>query len=77
MPWLWPPPPWRSPCASPSTTFCRRLSLPYFFPAVILTTFFFGLRPGITCATLSGLAARYFFIPPVPSFLINGPTALA
>ncbi|RZK86121.1 MAG: DUF4118 domain-containing protein [Methylobacterium sp.] len=35
-----------------------------FFPAVILTTFFFGLRPGITCATLSGFAAWYFFIPP-------------
>ncbi|MDB5647608.1 MAG: ATPase [Methylobacterium sp.] len=48
-----------------------------FFPAVILTTFFFGLRPGITCATLSGLAAWYFFIPPAPGFVIDGPTALA
>ena len=48
-----------------------------FFPAVILTTFFFGLRPGITCATLSGLAAWYFFIPPTSSFLLDGPTALA
>ncbi|KQP42421.1 ATPase [Methylobacterium sp. Leaf104] len=48
-----------------------------FFPAVILTTFFFGLRPGITCAALSGLAAWYFFIPPASTFIIDGPTALA
>ena len=30
-----------------------------FFPAVVLTAFFFGLRPGIICAVLSGLAAWY------------------
>ncbi|QIB33887.1 sensor histidine kinase [Ancylobacter pratisalsi] len=35
-----------------------------FFPVVILTTFFCGLRPGITCATLSTLAAWHFFIGP-------------
>ncbi len=35
-----------------------------FFPAVVLTTFFFGLRPGIVCAVLSGLAAWYFFVNP-------------
>ncbi|KQP94881.1 ATPase [Methylobacterium sp. Leaf113] len=48
-----------------------------FFPAVILTTFFFGLRPGITCAILSGLAAWYFFIPPDTGFILDGPSALA
>ena len=47
-----------------------------FFPAVILTTFFLGLRPGLVCAVLSGLAAWYFFIEPVKSFVLNGPTAL-
>ncbi|WP_342151136.1 sensor histidine kinase [Methylorubrum sp. SB2] len=47
-----------------------------FFPAVILTTFFLGLRPGIVCAVLSGLAAWYFFISPVETFVLNGPTAL-
>ena len=47
-----------------------------FFPAVILTTFFLGLRPGIVCAVLSGLAAWYFFIDPVNTFVLNGPTAL-
>lgn len=48
-----------------------------FFPAVILTTFFFGLWPGVTCAILSGLAAWYFFIPPASAFFIDGPTVLA
>ena len=48
-----------------------------FFPAVILTTFFLGLRPGIVCAVLSGLAAWYYFISPVASFLLSGQTALA
>lgn len=47
-----------------------------FFPAVVLTTFFLGLRPGLLCAVLSGLAAWYFFITPAETFLLNGPTAL-
>lgn len=48
-----------------------------FFPAVILTTFFCGLRPGITCAVLSGLAAWYLFLPPYHSFALDGSTAVA
>lgn len=48
-----------------------------FFPAVILTTFFCGLRPGIFCAALSGLAAWYFFIEPARSLELNGQSALA
>lgn len=47
-----------------------------FFPAVILTTFFGGLRPGILVAALSTLAAWYFFIPP-EGFSLNGPGMLA
>ncbi|GJD97643.1 hypothetical protein OCOJLMKI_4876 [Methylobacterium iners] len=48
-----------------------------FFPAVILTTFFLGLRPGITCAVLGGIASWYFFLTPVDSFGIDGQAALA
>ncbi|WP_330898163.1 sensor histidine kinase [Sphingobium sp.] len=35
-----------------------------FFPAVILTTFLFGARPGLLAALLSWLLARWFFIEP-------------
>ena len=35
-----------------------------FFPAVILSTFLFGTRPGIVAGTLGGLIAWYCFIPP-------------
>lgn len=48
-----------------------------FFPVVVLTTFFLGLRPGLVCAVLSGLAAWYFFIEPAETFLMEVPTALA
>ncbi len=48
-----------------------------FFPAVILSAFFFGLWPGITAATLSGLAAWYFFIAPVNSFDLGYASAIA
>ncbi|OYW91209.1 MAG: hypothetical protein B7Z13_13105 [Caulobacterales bacterium 32-67-6] len=46
-----------------------------FFPAVILTAFLGGLGPGILCAVLSGLAAWWFFIPPV-GFGLSGASAL-
>jgi two-component sensor histidine kinase len=48
-----------------------------FFPAVILTAFAAGTRPAILCAALSGLAAWYFFIPPVRTFSMNVQTAFA
>lgn len=48
-----------------------------FFPAVILTTFFFGLRPGIVSAVLSGLAAWCFFIGTPGVFLFDLQTGLA
>lgn len=35
-----------------------------FFPAVILTAFLFGTRPGLFAGALSWLAARWFFMDP-------------
>lgn len=43
-----------------------------FFPAVILTSFLFGLRAGLLSAVLCGLVAWYFYIPPTRSFRIAG-----
>ncbi len=48
-----------------------------FFPAVVVTAYFAGLRPSILCAVLSGLMAWYFFIPPFHSLSLNFPTAVA
>lgn len=42
-----------------------------FFPAVVVTTYLFGLRPGIVCAVLSGLVAWYCFIPPAHTFVLT------
>ncbi|MBS7533587.1 DUF4118 domain-containing protein [Ancylobacter sonchi] len=47
-----------------------------FFPAVILTTFFCGLRPGLTCAALSTVAAWVFFIGPATGMDIADGQAL-
>lgn len=44
-----------------------------FFPAVVLTTFFGGVRPGVFCALICGLAAWYFFMPPGPGFVLEWP----
>ncbi|WP_066963699.1 sensor histidine kinase [Rhizorhabdus dicambivorans] len=35
-----------------------------FFPAVILSTFLFGVGPGIVAGVICGLSAWYFFMPP-------------
>lgn len=43
-----------------------------FFPVVILCTFLAGRGPGVVCAMLSGLAAWFWFIPPLGSFDTNG-----
>lgn len=48
-----------------------------FLPAVVITTFLFGTPAGVLCATLSALAAWYFFLPPYFSFVLSGQTALA
>ena len=42
-----------------------------FFPAIIITTYLHGVRPGILCAVLSGLSAWYFFIPPFHTFILS------
>lgn len=42
-----------------------------FFPAVILSSFLFGVRPGIFAAILGGLLSWYFFIPGGHSFSVN------
>ena len=48
-----------------------------FFPVVILCTFLAGRGPGIVCDVLSGLAAWFWFIPPLGSFDTNGPVLTA
>lgn len=42
-----------------------------FFPAVILSSFLFGVRPGIFAAILCGIVSWYAFIPPHGGFAIN------
>jgi two-component sensor histidine kinase len=48
-----------------------------FLPAVILTAFVAGLRPGILVAALSTLASWYFFIQPARSFSLTLQATLA
>ncbi len=48
-----------------------------FFPAVILSSFLFGVRPGIFGGVIAGLASWYFFISPIHSFALNPATAMA
>jgi two-component sensor histidine kinase len=47
-----------------------------FFPAVIITSFLFGVRLGSMSALLCGLLAWYFFIPPA-GFGLNSGTGFA
>lgn len=48
-----------------------------FFPAVILSSFLFGPRPGLMAALICGLFAWYFFIGPANSFAVDGQTLVA
>jgi len=48
-----------------------------FFPAVIFSTFLFGLRPGIFAAILCGFLSWHFFIPLPPEGIFDGGVALA
>lgn len=48
-----------------------------FFPAVIVTAFIFGLRPGILTGAMGLLAAWYWFIPPFGVFDLSFNTAVA
>jgi two-component sensor histidine kinase len=42
-----------------------------FFPAVIVTSFLFGVRLGSLSALLCGLLAWYYFIPPAGGFVLT------
>lgn len=48
-----------------------------FFPAVILTSFLLGVRPGAVAGLLCGLIAWYFFIEPVRQFDLSYRTQVA
>lgn len=48
-----------------------------FFPAVVLTSFLAGWRPGAFAAVASGLISWWAFIPPQQSFAIDGRSAVA
>lgn len=48
-----------------------------FFPAVILSSFLFGVRPGVYAGILCGLLSWYFFIPPGRGFALNPGVILA
>ncbi len=48
-----------------------------FFPAVILASFLFGARMGAIAATLCGILAWYYFVPPVQSFHLSFQAAVA
>ncbi|KMS58624.1 sensor histidine kinase [Sphingobium cupriresistens] len=48
-----------------------------FFPAVILSSFLFGVRPGVFAAVLCGVTSWYVFIPPNGSFAFNPAVAVA
>lgn len=48
-----------------------------FFPAVILSSFLFGVGPGIYASVICGLASWYFFIPPTMTFSLQSNTIVA
>lgn len=48
-----------------------------FFPAVILSSFLFGVRPGIFAGICCGILSWYFFIPPYRAMVLNPAVAVA
>ena len=48
-----------------------------FFPAILISAYFFGMAPGIVVAVAGGLAAWYRFIPPYGSFNVDSGTLVA
>ena len=55
------------------------IGYPYvsFFPAVILSTFLFGIGPGIVAGVLCGFLAWYVFIPPLYEAKLTGAVVFA
>ena len=45
-----------------------------FYPAVALSTYRFGVRPGLLSVALSAVVAEYFFMPPLPTFGLTSTT---
>lgn len=48
-----------------------------FFPAVILSSFLFGVRPGMFAALICGFLSWYFFIAPGAAFLVTAEVVTA
>lgn len=48
-----------------------------FFPGVILTSFLFGVRPGIVAATVSGGLSYFFFVDPAHTAAFSRSTVVA
>lgn len=48
-----------------------------FFPAILVATYYGGFRAGVVCAALCGVAAWWFFIPPVHTFKFDLSMAVA
>lgn len=48
-----------------------------FFPAIILGAYFLGTAPGIGISVASFVAAWFFFIAPLNSFVLNGASIVA
>ncbi|MBL8591014.1 MAG: DUF4118 domain-containing protein [Methylobacteriaceae bacterium] len=48
-----------------------------FFPAVVVSAFFGGAYAGALCGVLGGLAAWYWFIPPVGAFPVDHASVVA
>ena len=48
-----------------------------FFPAILISSFLFGARAGALATVLCGVAAWYFFIPPVMTFALHSSAVMA
>jgi two-component sensor histidine kinase len=48
-----------------------------FFPAILVATYYGGFRAGVVCAALCGVAAWWFFIPPIHTFKFDLSMAVA
>ena len=48
-----------------------------FFPAVVITTFFCGLWPGVMALALSAVASWYLFLPPIYTFTTDDDALVA
>ncbi|HEY9611570.1 DUF4118 domain-containing protein, partial [Allocoleopsis sp.] len=47
-----------------------------FYPAVMVSAFYGGLRAGLLCITLAAVATKYLFLPPLYSLAFTSPNTL-